>query len=876
MKNKIFRVAVVATLTIAMMLTFVSCSSNSGGVSTPTVTVNPDATAAPVITQTPVEKTPSPTSTPKVEVSDDFGLKVESVDGTYGTNLEDAYGEEQSPAYFEITWEESLTEAHYELVLEVEIESDSEDYYINIRIPSANADLTYPRYYNGSSYSELTYVSDGDYYEQKYDDIYFTITENTLTIWIDDAGEYELVCEAFVTDMADNFGAWDNEDDPDEFEFYFTSELEIEKEQITIEIDPAVIAEVESSLYVLVEGKNGGSETYSKYTTSYDKATDATTVYLPSTYIFGDYEIELSYSMAYVEEGKVGTYSVEIEEEYKYDDKTYDDLDDLNELFDNYEIVGVKDTAIYVISGYDYAEIADVITSIAEINFTSTDGFFEGSSNIEVQLPLAEKRYAALSTAQKAYFDTFAKITFSNYTTAMKSNVGAFINGGFAEDATSNDEAIALKEYMEFAREELDDYLILEAFEEFAEDSDLPAYNETFNVLNSKHIAYFNSVDEYFNALDDESQELIETNRSNWYTAYANAKSDILNAEIDSVEQLIVGAYQAYLKSISNGTKIVYQDMNTKTADDETTVVSSWAYIESAEVVSLTNQALTAYNTLSDEGKDLLEGLGVDSMIYGLTYNRVEVVKFETGTNTAYNALEKLVDMNEMIETMIIISQYVNIDDYSTNAVAYERLTRLVYGVADSETGVTGGMYFPTYSGATDATDYRYAMQDIINAPERNYDAIIAEYKEWLLYIEAIETYKTTVMIEFVFQLDSAVSALDKDDYEESVISKANSSSFVYGLVLAAVNAEEIYIDLSEYGMPGVLTIVSGALDPTNFDSVDILGGTSGVDITPFVDAEGNFLDGKDNFDEIYEAYDEFLDMDDLLDSYIDAIKEKS
>ncbi|MFI3162881.1 MAG: hypothetical protein R3Y65_00400 [Bacillota bacterium] len=874
MKNKIFRVAVVATLTIAMMLTFVSCSSNSTGDITPTVTVNPDATAAPVITQTPVEKTPSPTSTPKVEVSDDFGLKVESVDGTYGTNLEDAYGDEKAPAYFEITWEESLTEAHYELVLEVEIESDSEDYYINIRIPSANADLTYPRYYNGSSYSALPYDSDGDYYEQKYDDIYFTITENTLTIWIDDAGEYELVCEAFVTDMADNFGAWDNEDDPDEFEFYFTSELEIEKEQITIEIDPAVIAEVESSLYVLVEGKNGGSETYSKYTTSYDKATDATTVYLPSTYIFGDYEIELSYSMAYVEEGKVGTYSVEIEEEYKYDDKTYDDLDDLNELFDNYEIVGVKDTAIYVISGYDYAEIADVITSIAEINFTSTDGFFEGSSNIEVQLPLAEKRYAALSTAQKAYFDTFAKITFSNYTTAMKSNVGAFltyagITEGVDVESTSNDEAIALKEYMEFAREVLDDYLILEAFEEFAEDSDLPAYNETFNVLNSKHIAYFNAVDEYFNALDDESQELIETNRSKWYTAYANAKSDILNAEIDSVEQLIVGAYQAYLKSISNGTKIVYQDMNTKTADGETEVVSSWAYIESAEVVSLTNQALAAYEALSDEGKDLLEGLGVDSMIYGLTYNSVKVVKFETDTNTAYNALEKLVDMNEMIETMIIISQYVNIDDYSTNAVAYERLTRLVYGVADIETGIVGGMYFPTYSGAT---DYRYAMQDIINAPERNYDAIIAEYKEWLLYIEAIETYKTTVMIEFVFQLDSAVSALDKDDYEESVISKANSSSYVYNFILASVNMEMVYAYIDGQ----VYTSVSGDFDPTNFDSVDILGGTSGVDITPFVDSAGNFLDGKDNFDEIYEAYDEFLDMDDLLDSYIDAIKEKS
>lgn len=868
MKNKVFRVAVVATLTIALMLTFVSCSASTSGEITPTVTVNPSATAAPVITQTPVEKTPSPTSTPKVEVSDDFGLKVESVGGTYGTDLEDAYGEEQSPAYFEITWEESLTEAHYELVLEVEIESDSEDYYFNITIPSANDSSEVRTFYDGSSSIRIIENEDDGYFYPLASDLDFTITENTLTIWLEDAGEYELLCEAFVTDMADNFGAWDNEDDPDEFEFSFTSDLEIKKEQITIEIDPAVIAEIESSLYVSADG--------TKYTTGYTEATDTTTVYLPTYFEFGGYKIGLSYSMAYVKEGGIGTYAVEIEEEYTYNGKTYDDIDDLNDFFDNYEIASVKDTAIYVISSYDYAEIADVITSIAEIDFTA-DG---ASGNIEVQLPLAEARYAALSTQQKAFFDTFAKVEFASYDS---SNVYQFRD---AEEISEYDQgqAIELKEYMEFAREVLDDYLILEAFEEFAEDSDLPAYNETFNVLNSNHIAYYNAVDKYFNALDDESQDLIESSDSKWCTAYKNAGTAILNAEIDSVEQLIVGAYQAYLKAITGGTKIVYQDMNTKTTKEYnelllgyyeyTTVISSWAYIESAEVVSLTNQALAAYEALSDEGKDLLEGLGVDSMIYDLSFGGEKVV-FEDGTNTAYNALEKLVDMNEMIETMIIISQYVNIDDYSTNDVAYSRLTRLVYGV-DGVTGETGGMYFPTYSGDTDATDYRYAMEDIISAPERNYDAIIAEYKEWLLYIEAIEEYKTTVMIEFVFQLDSAVSALDKEDYEESVLATVNSSGFVYGLVLAAVNAEAVSLDLSTMGM-GVIDYIPGWIDPVNFDSTAvILSGTSGVDIIPFIDSAGNFLDRKDNFDEVYQAYDEFLDMDDLLDSYIDAIKEKS
>ncbi len=868
MKNKIFRVAIAITLTIAMTLTFVGCSSSSGDVSTPTVTVNPDATAAPVITQTPVEKTPTPTSTPKVQVSEDFGLSVKGVGGTYGTNLEDAYENEQAPAYFEISWEESLTEAHYELVLEVEIESDNAEYYYVFTIPSANASRTNPTCTtDGTTYMSIQQNEDDDYFYPFENEVYFTITENTLTIWLEDAGEYELACEAFVTDASVDFGAWNSEDDPEEFEFYLSSELEIAKEQITIEIPPAVIVESESSLYVLPEGEYNGRE-YTQYNTSYDSATDSTTVYLPASFNFGEYkeslgayefEIELSYGLEYVEEGKVGTYAVEIEEEYAYGGKTYDNLDDLNELFDNYEIVKVVDTAIYVISSYDYAELADVITSIAEINFTSNT-FFGQNGNIEVQLPLAENRYNALSTQQKAYFDTFANVEFNTYS---RTNVNLFVSYEDKDEieATSGDQAIALKEYMEFAREKLDDYLIIEAFEEFAEDSELPEYSllsSTFNVLNSKHIAYFNAVDEYFKALDDDSRDLIKNSDSDWYYAYKYASDCILNAEIDSVEQLIVGAYQAYLKSITGGTTIVYQS----TVSDG--ITSNWAYIESDEVVSLTNQAYAAYEALSEDGKDLLENRGADSMIYDLSFGGDKVV-FENGKNTVYNALEKLLDMNEMIETMIIISQYVNIDDYTTNDLAYSRLTRLVYGV-DGVTGETGGMYFPTYTGTANATDYRYAMQDIINAPERNYDAIIAEYKEWLLYIEAIETYKTTVMVEFMSQLDYEVSNLDKDDYEESVLSKANSSSIVYGLILASVKAESTAV------VNGMYDALNGG---NNFNYYDILNGESGVDITPFIDAEGNFLDRKDSFDEIYEAYDDFLDMDDLLDSYIDAIKEK-
>ncbi len=892
MGNKIFRAVIATILVVAMTLTFVGCNSSSG-TGEPIVTTNPDATAAPVITQTPVEKTPTPTTAPKYEIAEDFGLEITSKDGVYGTKLEDGFGDEVNHGYFEISWDKTTAQEHYEITLEIDIESDEEDYYFIITIPSGNASSQVPKYYTGSAYSGLTYNTDNEYYYPDEDTVYFTITDEALTIWLEDADEYELTCEVFVTDMAIDYGAWNSDDDPDEYEFALTSSLEIKKEQITIEIPPAVIVENEYSLYALAGSEYGNNK---KYTTSLDSERNAMTIYYPESYAFGDYEIGLSYEMEYVEEGVVGNYTVEIAEEYTFGSKIYDDLDDLNDELVNYEIATVKDTSLYVISSYDYAEIADVITSIAEINFTAVSyTFFDSKSNIDVQLPLAVKRYNALSKEQKAYFDTFAVVSFLSYSTT---NVGNFItyakDQSFDIDATSNNQAIALLEYMEYAEEQLEEHLILEAFDEFAEDSNLPEHSltsSTFNVLNSNHTAAYKLVNEYFDSLDKDSQEIIENENSDWYKAYQYAESLIVAAEVDSAEQLIVGAYQAYLKAISNGAKIVYQDMETETISgyDELfvyyeyeEVVSSWAYIESEEVVSLTNQAKAAYDALSDDGKDLLESLGADDMIYeNHYYNGTYVVTFAkdengVGTNTVYNALEKLCDMNEIIETMIIISQYVNIDDYTSNSLAYERLTRLVYGM-EGEDGVVGGMYFPTYSGKTGATDYRYAMKDIILSPERNYDAIIAEYKEWLLYVEAIEQYKTTAMYEFIFQIDSAVSALNKDDYETSVLSNASSSSAIYFLIIQAVMAEKVEIEyyVEEFDIYVSLDTVSGSFDLTNFYDQDILGGDSGVEIIPFIDDYGNFLEDKDNFAEIYEAYNEFLDVDDLLDSYIDAIREK-
>ncbi|MFI3167159.1 MAG: hypothetical protein R3Y32_03480 [Bacillota bacterium] len=875
MKNKIFRSAIAVILIFAMTFTLVACGSDTAVQTTTAPTTAP--TSAPeveVTTSGAATATPTVTDT-KTEVSDDFSLKASGVDGVFGTDLEDDDDVEISPGYFKISWDsEEAQDQHYALDFEIDLSGDDDDYSFIISIPAGNSSAT-PTYDIGSSVDNTFSASTvyDDAYQATIDTLVVVLYEDYIIIQLENADEYELSADVTVTDKAVDYGAW-NEEDETEFEFSLSAELEIEKEEIIIEIAPAVIKAGEYELQVLAAGTYDSSVKYwydQGFTPNSDGDTIATTVYFPEYFEFGGYYISLEYEIDYTKEASVGSYAVSITESYKigtldtrgdlvYTNTVYDDLDDLNDNFANYEITAVKDTAVYVISEYDYTELADVITSIAEIDYTSLNGFFI-NGNIEVQLPLAISRYNALSTYQKAFLDTFADITFTN---VSKSNVGAFLVDAIANDdidyvtgEISSTDAIAYREYMDFAIEAYADYAVYTAFDEYAEDSDLPKNGETFNIYNSNHTSSFNLVDSYFNNLSDDDQDVIKTENSAWYQSYKNAYDDIKESEIDSVEQLIVAAYQAYIKALTNGADIIYQ--HSDTADE---VATQWAYIYSEETQLLTAKAKTAFDALSEEQQDFMQDMSYEPLIINY-YNAssANVVVFKSMQNTVYNALDLLVEMDEMVEIMVEICHYVNIEDYSTSIIPYTRLNMLVYGG-----GYGVGLYFPTYSETDGAQDYRYAMQDLINAPTRNYDAIIAEYKEWATYITEVEVYKNTALIEFMSQISAEAKKLDEDDYSSYVISGvADTSNAVAWRIVAAIMYEDISAYMESHDGTYVLT---GEYAPSLFDATAII--LTNEDVVPFFYA--GFLNDKDNFEDVYESYDDFMDVDDILDSYMDAV----
>lgn len=914
MKNRILRTTIAIALIVAMTFTFVACAGD-----TTTQTTAP--TQAPVVDDVPtLVVTESPTVAPtisadkKEEVSaNSFDISIDGYDGVYGTMLEDDDENEIAHGYFQIEWDTDLTtDSDYSLDFEVEIDGE-DSYSFEFCIPATNL-KTAPTYEKsgstatmfGSSFEDGYYFSlsdiDSSVSSNSENNIRITVFEGYLTIAFANADEYELSADVTISDKAFDYGAW-NEEDKTAYELSFDAEMTIEKQQVTIEISPAVICETEYELEVYAAGTYDYNS-YSDYdvvsVTNYSgDEILSTRVFLPATYVFDGNSIGLEYELSYVKENAVGTYSVPIAQSYTYNGVVYDDLDDLNEKFDNYEIVAVADTAVYVISEYDYTELADVITSIAEITFDSTstfannNDFFGTSSNIEVQLPLALSRYNGLKTAQSLYLETSANLGFWNYNclnvyyflkyAATDGYDFEYINFDYdAYDYMSDDEkdtyissfkyeANALLEYFQYAQDAYADHIIWSDFDEYAEDADLPEVDETFNINNNNHTASFKLVDSYFNSLSDDSQDVIESENTEWYQSYQNAKALLEAAEIDSVEQLIAGAYSAYLKAIINGTKVIYIDTE---ANDITT---SWAYIQSDETISLTNQALAAYNALSETAQENLQDAGSDDQIYNLT----NYVAFKEGEDTCYNALEMLVSMNEMVDVMVEITQYVNIEDYSASSptmlIPYSRLNALVYGIDyytyDSEGEVTsltlGGLYFPTYTGNDGAQDYRFAMKDIINAPERNYDAIIAEYKEWLTYIIKIEEYKTTALMEFVSEIAFYAGKLDEDDYSDYVISGvADSSNTVATLIVAAIMYEDISAYMNSYD--GTYTVV-GAFEPSIFDSTAVI--LTNEDVIPFFYA--GFLEDKDSFDDVYESYDDFMDLEDIVDTYMDAVLEK-
>ncbi|MFI3165180.1 MAG: hypothetical protein R3Y45_02775 [Bacillota bacterium] len=587
----------------------------------------------------------------------------------------------------------------------------------------------------------------------------------------------------------------------------------------------------------------------------------------------------------------------------------FDDLDWSDDTYDAYD-----DLQVYILNylkANDYDLETSSITSITN-SISDYKGWFD--SNYEVQLTLALARYNALSAEQQAWFQTGTVSTAGTAgTITVNSSTAAIDNwfaAGLSDDADYATDAIAYYEFMEIAEDAADLKIVLDAFDDYVDDAELVEYvtfdtTDTTKITgyytsNSSAITAFNLVDAYWNALSEDDQDDITDAGSEWYGYYDTAKDAFDAAEVTAVQELIVGAYNAYVKAVDNGAKVIYQYVATE-KDTSSNLVDSfttWAYINSSEVISLTSQAQAAYDALTDDQQKILDvrtssTTGYTQIVKNTTYaaDSTTVYAVQPNETEAYlptfkDVLDQLSDMNEMVETMITISEYVNIADYSTDGVVYTRLNALVYGTGyaaydDGEvTAATDlqGMFFAVYGTAsadglgdygTDANnkpnssandtnyyDYRFAMQDIIDAPTRNYDAIIAEYQAWIDFVLYLEDYKADLVDAFKDGVADAIAELDTEDYDASVLSVASSmSNGIAKAVIAAIEGEK-----------------EDTTEPTTSVSAFSAQTLSGV-TTGFI-VKAGFVEDFESIEEIMEELEDFCDIEDVIDSYIDSIKE--
>ncbi|MFI3164577.1 MAG: hypothetical protein R3Y65_09105 [Bacillota bacterium] len=770
--------------------------------------------------------------------------------------------------------------------------------------------------------------------------IYF-VDEDEIYILFKEAGEYELELEVVIEDKYQDYGAWDN-DDRDEFETTLTSVLTIAKQSVAISFDPIVVKVDEDSELIVDDATTakvdspttGTAEHYfengevvvldgngtSTFGTSYGTFAPSKTI-LPNGYSY-------EYSIDYTEETAVGTYAVSVAIVQGGDEV---DLDDINEELPNHIITSVADAEIYVVSAYDWNEIRDVVTSISEITadvykdtttLTSkledyTDSFTDKDDAVlknveEDQLALAFARYNALSTEQQAFFSTgyVYSTTYASINADAPANELA-VENWIAEDGNKSvNTAVGYYKFMSACQDVVDLQVVIDAFDDIADDIDFTNYF-TVNTLfvvngyytsNASAITAFNYVDAYWNALSEDDQEDIEdsygefsastsyylghatTADSNIYHLYMYAKDAFDNAEVTAVQELIVGAYNAYVKAVDNGATPIYSY-----SDSDDANFTEWVYINSSEVISLTSQAQAAFDALTDDQQDILDDdtNSTNGLVTGhIDSNSKGTISLVSDEVTFKEVLDQLTGMNEMVETMITISEYVNISDYSTDGVVYTRLLALVYGTeyATYDSGSPAidalqGMFFATYnvadagvsqlSTATDANgdehntdtsssnyyDYRFAMQDIIDAPTRNYDAIIAEYQAWIDFVLYLEDYKADLVDAFKDGVADAIAELDTEDYDASVLSVASSMSNDFAeAIIEAIETED----------SAAVTV------PTKVGSTF----ETSVTATTGLIVKAGFLSGLDSIEEIMEELEDFCDIEDVIDSYIDSIKE--
>ena len=842
MKNRVLRLAIVALLVVAMVLTMAACGPKDV---VPTTT--PDVTTAPT---TP---TVDPTTTPDVTSPED-DTDAALAKSTYGIeviNVEKTFDAKDS--YVVLKYDATLLE-NYKTITAPNAVTGSEAAY---PFESVTAKVSYDGDHLKTAISSTVvpvYVNAKGEYVQETDKVKADAgTVFYPAVLVKGAGAYEV---EFSVDAVDNGFAFGNfgmiKDEDASYSLVGTANIAKADVVVTANnIVAPVVAKGVVNPFTSASLEVGGDYVTVVHADKDVKAAATTEINKLVNGTDNKYDFLISSNEVY-DASKVGSFALALNL-YKNGDKAVDDIVAIDELVvANFNVTLANGTQNFI-SAYDWNAVRDTATSIIEIVDTKPE-----------TVQLARARYDALTAEQQIFFVT-GKIAPTATVVKFVSdnvNIGTFLMVTDLDTDAKTTKGSELLTQLTAAEKAIAEATVIKGFEKVFTDSKLEAYATKFNVKNAEHVAAYTTVKAYYDALSDADKAILTVKKDPAVegTIYANvafeafmdATAEFDTAAINSAKELISGAIGAYNKAINaivpaTSNQVLYTNVNSADAKDKYVQY----FISSTDVQSLTAQARVAYDKLTDTQKAVVAA---------------DVTSVQIGTKTKLSLTDSLTAL-EMMNTTVgymneVLTHYAY-NDLSTNpSPAFASINQIVtadgYFVTDSDVPATQKVF----GGATAWNrDVAHATEDIVRAytqDKAHMDAVIAEYKAAIDYVVAGEAYKAEAVAAFKDMI--AVELVSDNDWSTAQIAAATSSK--NALYLAMVNA------MTMEGTPTVDAATASSVYSINLGSKN----TNVIAIKTFVEKSVKDLanDTKiETYAEAIEMFEDLYNLDAALKAFI-------
>ena len=746
MKNRVLRLAIVALLVVAMVLTMAACTD-------PVVTPTPGTTTTP--TTTP-DGTPSPddTSNPEVPLVGDeaiakstYGIEVINVESTYANN----------DNFVVLKYDEKLLENYtlknaplsavttgikfpFEVTSKVSYDGDNKFDSTALKDLGTivtvfmNADGKYVQEVKASAagvkpvVAEVKAPAGATFYP---------------AVALSDAGLYEVEFSITATDLGFGFGQF-GFIQADEAEYSLMGTANIAKADVVVaandfvhvvadeakevgditKVNPfdvrAFVVDTPASLTADATLKNNSIVAKPANPLLAANAVNELLAALKTSKMsFG-----ISSSDVY-DVTKVSSFELAVN---LYDTDTaavnVKDVVKIDELVVGNYNVTLENGTQHFISKYDWNVVRDTATSILERGTVATP-----SLPVADKVALARARYDALTDEQKVFFTSGAITTTASTDPAIlveNVNIGTFTaKADFDLDALDAN-GIELYKLLTADEKIISDAKVVAAFDKVAVDSlFIKSFDKKFEVSNGEHRIAYDTLNAYFQALSDEDKAIVKASstlgkdddagleitlaKSAAYDKYNSVAGAFDIAAVNDVKSVINGAAAAYNTAVvkAKPEEVLYKAAKTATTVSGKGYPTIYLSTSSQNVMSITAQARTAYDKLTPSQKvvmatapetDVTEPDCDDEFIV----SQINMMKTVATYTDVLVALEM---MNDVIGSMKeVVSHYAYYDLSTKSSPAFDSIDSIIRGRngANIDAVITPAFLLTYFDGAYD------------------------------------------------------------------------------------------------------------------------------------------------------------------------------